>query len=218
MRIRSASSGTPGADQLKTTGLIRVRTYDRKTLEEKTYAFTNPTGVTLAGNVGGTSPGAAQYRPSAGRLPVHGRVHHLARGQAVPFFKIPLADPSNVTAITTHDLLMPMFQDMHDGRIYFMGSRYTACGTVLNTATNEMHAIEAYYNYEQYPYLAVPVLGQPAVPYMVRYDANSGNNQSTVHQGIRRNYLATINDLDAPVQKTADKTMKITYTLRREES
>lgn len=26
---------TPGADQLKTTGLIRVRTYDRKTLEEK---------------------------------------------------------------------------------------------------------------------------------------------------------------------------------------
>ena len=173
---------TPGADQLKTTGLIRVRTYDRKTLEEKTYAFTNPTGVTLA------------------------------------FFKIPLADPSNVTAITTHNLLMPMFQDMHDGRIYFMGSRYTACGTVLNTATNEMHAIEAYYNYEQYPYLAVPVLGQPAVPYMVRYDANSGNNQSTVHQGIRRNYLATINDLDAPVQKTADKTMKITYTLRREES
>lgn len=134
---------TPGADQLKTTGLIRVRTYDRKTLEEKNYAFTNPTGVTLAGNVG---------------------------------------------------------------------------GTVLNTATNEMHAIEAYYNYEQYPYLAVPVLGQPAVPYMVRYDANSGNNQSTVHQGIRRNYLATINDLDAPVQKTADKTMKITYTLRREES
>ena len=111
-----------------------------------------------------------------------------------------------------------MFQDMHDGRIYFMGSRYTACGTVLNTATNEMHAIEAYYNYEQYPYLAVPVLGQPAVPYMVRYDANSGNNQSTVHQGIRRNYLGTINDLDAPVQKTADKTRKITYTLRREES
>ena len=81
-----------------------------------------------------------------------------------------------------------------------------------------MHAIEAYYNYEQYPYLAVPVLGQSAVPYMVRYDANSGNNQSTVHQGIRRNYLGTINDLDAPVQKTADKTMKITYTLRREES
>ena len=209
---------TPGADQLKTTGLIRVRTYDRKTLEEKTYAFTNPTGVTLAGNVGGTSPGLRNTgRLLGGCLFMAGYTTSPA-AKAVPFFKIPLANPSNVTAITTHDLLMPMFQDMHDGRIYFMGSRYTACGTVLNTATNEMHAIEAYYNYEQYPYLAVPVLGQPAVPYMVRYDANSGNNQSTVHQGIRRNYLATINDLDAPVQKTADKTMKITYTLRREES
>ena len=205
-------------DQLKTTGKIRVRTYDRKTLEAKTYEFANPTGVTLAGNVGGTSPGLRNTgRLLGGCLFMAGYTTSPA-AKAVPFFKIPLANPSNVTAITTHDLLMPMFQDMHDGRIYFMGSRYTACGTVLNTATNEMHAIEAYYNYEQYPYLAVPVLGQPAVPYMVRYDANSGNNQSTVHQGIRRNYLATINDLDAPVQKTADKTMKITYTLRREES
>ena len=209
---------TPGADQLKTTGLIRVRTYDRKTLEEKNYAFTNPTGVTLAGNVGGTSPGLRNTGRLLGGCLFMAGYTTSPSANAVPFFKIPLADPSNVTAITTHDLLMPMFQDMHDGRIYFMGSRYTACGTVLNTATNEMHAIEAYYNYEQYPYLAVPVLGQPAVPYMVRYDANSGNNQSTVHQGIRRNYLATINDLDAPVQKTADKTMKITYTLRREES
>ncbi len=192
---------TPGADQLKTTGLIRVRTYDRKTLEAKTYEFANPTGVTLAGNVGGTSPGLRNTgRLLGGCLFMAGYTTSPA-AKAVPFFKIPLADPSNVTAITTHDLLMPMFQDMHDGRIYFMGSRYTACGTVLNTATNEMHAIEAYYNYEQYPYLAVPVLGQPAVPYMVRYDANSGNNQSTVHQGIRRNYLGTINDLDAPVQK-----------------
>ena len=63
----------------------------------------------------------------------------------------------------------------------------------------------------------MPVLGQPAVPYMVRYDANSGNNQSTVHQGIRRNYLATINDLPKAVEKTADKTMKVIYTLRKGE-
>lgn len=28
------------------------------------------------------------------------------------------------------------------------------------------------------------------------------------------NYLATINNLDAPITKTADKTMKITYIYR----
>ena len=32
---------------------------------------------------------------------------------------------------------------------------------------------------------------------------------------IRQNYLATVNDLAEPVQKTADKTMKVTYILRR---
>lgn len=34
--------------------------------------------------------------------------------------------------------------------------------------------------------------------------------------GAMRNYLATINNLDTPVIKTADKTMKITYTLTEE--
>ena len=32
---------------------------------------------------------------------------------------------------------------------------------------------------------------------------------------VRANYLATVNDLAEPVEKTADKTMKVTYILRR---
>lgn len=89
---------TPGADQLKTTGLIRVRTYDRKTLEEKTYAFTNPTGVTLAGNVGGTSPGLRNTGRLLGGCLFMAGYTTSPSANAVPFFKIPLADPSNVTA------------------------------------------------------------------------------------------------------------------------
>ena len=34
---------------------------------------------------------------------------------------------------------------------------------------------------------------------------------------MRTDYLATINNLDSPVVKTADKTMKVTYTLSEEE-
>lgn len=210
---------TPSSsEQMKTTALIRVRTYDRKTLAAKTYEFTNPTGVVLAGKVGGISPGLRNTGRVLGGCLFMAGYTKSPNTAAVPFFKIPLSDPSNVTAITTHDLLMPYFQDMHDGRIYFMGSKYTAKATVLNTATNEMHAMECYYTGDTYPYLAVPVLGQPVVPYMVAYNSNPGSAPSAVHQGIRRNYLATINDLDAPVQKTADKTMKITYTLRKEET
>ena len=39
-------------------------------------------------------------------------------------------------------------------------------------------------------------------------------NAPYAHPVIRSNYLATINDLPSPVEKTPDKTMKITYTLR----
>lgn len=78
---------TPGADQLKTTGLIRVRTYDRKTLEEKNLRLHQPHRRDAGGQRGRHLAGAAQYGPSAGRLPVHGRVHHLALGQRGAVFQ-----------------------------------------------------------------------------------------------------------------------------------
>ena len=208
---------TPSGTQLKTTGQIRVRTYDRKTLAAQTYQFVNPTGTVLQGDVGGTAPGLrAAGRVLGGNLIMTG--YSNKSSAVVPFFKIPLSDPTKVTAIENHGLMMPMIQDAHDGRLYLLGSKYNAFGAVLNLSTNEIHAIEAYYNGEQYPYMVVPTLNQPVTPYMARYTGSSTTRESTIHQGIRRNYLATINDLDAPVEKTADKTMKITYTLRREES
>ncbi len=212
---------TPGNEQLKTTDKIRVRTYDRKTREAKTYEFTNPTGAVLAGNVGGDRPGVRNTgRVLGGCLYMAGYVANASATapKVTPFYKIPLGDPSKVESINNHGLMMPMMQDAHDGRIYYYGSKYGAFGAVLNTATNELHAMEAFYNVDQYPYCFVPVLGQPVTPYTVRYSSSSGTNECDMHQGIRRNYLATINDLDTPVTKTADKTMKITYTLRREEN
>ena len=85
-----------------------------------------------------------------------------------------------------------------------MGSRYTACGTVLNTATNEMHAIEAYLQLRAVPLPGCACAGPARCAHMVRYDANSGNNQSTVHQGIRR-IPGHHQRFGRAVQKTADK-------------
>lgn len=42
------------------------------------------------------------------------------------------------------------------------------------------------------------------------------NFPATIILAIVAPYLATINNLPTPVQKTADKTMKITYILREE--
>ena len=61
-------------------------------------------------------------------------------------------------------------------------------------------------SYRQY----VPVKGVPMTYYLT---GGSGNGTFA----MRTDYLATINNLDSPVFKTADKTMKVTYTLSEEE-
>lgn len=54
------------------------------------------------------------------------------------------------------------------------------------------------------------------------YIINNGLNKMTVNDSGRiyttylKNYLATISNLDKPVTKTADKTMKVTYTIQQE--
>ena len=42
-----------------------------------------------------------------------------------------------------------------------------------------------------------------------------GDSRIRTERVLRANYLATINDLPKSVEKTADKTMKVIYTLRR---
>lgn len=211
---------TPSS-QVKTTDKIRVRTYDRKTRAAKTYEFVNPTGAVLAGTVGGDRPMLRTTgRVLGGCVYMAGYVSGASytSPKVTPFYKVPLADPSKVESIENHGFTFPMIQDAHDGKFYFFGTQYAGYGRVMNTATKEIKATEAFYSSDQYPYLFVPVLGCPVAPFTVQYSYMAGNNECTMRQGIRRNYLATINDLDTPVEKTADKTMKITYTLRKEET
>jgi hypothetical protein len=55
------------------------------------------------------------------------------------------------------------------------------------------------------------VLGEPLTPLRRYY----GDSRIRTERVLRANYLATINDLPKSVEKTADKTMKVIYTLRR---
>ena len=202
---------------LKPTDHIRVRTYDRKTRAAKTYEFANPTGAQLMGGVGGDTPLLRNTgRVLGGCLYVAGYASDVSYSapKLQTFYKIPLADPSKVESIDNHGLMLPMIHDAHDGKLYYYGSLYAGYGRVLNTVTKEILAMEAFNDADRYPYCCVPVLGCPVAPFMLQYAYPSGEGE--LRQGIRRNYLATINDLAAPVEKTADKTMKITYTLRKE--
>ena len=84
---------------------------------------------------------------------------------------------------------------------------------VLNTGKNELFSCEAagYDNTTSGFSTTVPVLGEPLTPLRRYY----GDSRIRTERVLRANYLATINDLPKSVEKTADKTMKVIYTLRR---
>ena len=109
-----------------------------------------------------------------------------------------------ITAATTPPTTMPMITiiDVYKRQ-------------VLNTEKNELFSCEAagYDTASSGFSTTVPVLGEPAAP-LRRY---LSDNRIRTERVLRANYLATINDLPKAVEKTADKTMKVIYTLRKGE-
>lgn len=128
-------------------------------------------------------------------------------------YRFPLGDPTDVQAVTMHSDYMQPLCDAHDGRLYCY---YRTRGVVLNTEKNELFSCEAagYDTASSGFSTTVPVLGEPAAP-LRRY---LSDNRIRTERVLRANYLATINDLPKAVEKTADKTMKVIYTLRKGEN
>ena len=55
-----------------------------------------------------------------------------------------------------------------------------------------------------------PVMNHPLLYHVVQYGSSNYHYHTFRYLG---NYLATINNLESPVVKTADKTMKVTYII-----
>lgn len=99
-----------------------------------------------------------------------------------------------------------------NGKVYFeMPSGYsgTYCLYIVDIESFTLTYPESYTlmdsSYRQY----VPIIGYP-LAYYCSYGSNNGSF------ALRTDYLATINNLESPVVKTADKTMKVTYTLQEQ--
>ena len=84
---------------------------------------------------------------------------------------------------------------------------------MLNTDKNELFSCEAAGLDSSTTGFSttVPVLGEPVTPLRRYY----GDSRVRTERILRANYLATVNDLPKAVEKTADKTMKVIYTLRK---
>lgn len=190
--------------------VIKVREYDLETLTAKDYTLPNNTGTDLNGYV------------CDAKLPIlNGLVYegwlYMLRSQTI--YRIRLTDPTRVESIAVPSGAgyLDYVTDVHDGRIYMQCGHRGATGMVINTHTATLMYTAclqaAIVSSSSTMNAVIPTVGGGTAPAVDSiYDAD----HDVVCQA-RPNYLGTINDLDAPVEKTADKTMKITYTLRKGE-
>ena len=193
----------PEGSTLAAGGIVKIREYDLKTLEARDYQVPNNTGGALRGTIS-----EAKGTPLNGT--VYGGSLYMTAPTTYQIYRFPLADPTDVQAITMHGDTFQELSDAHDGRLYCY---YRTRGVVLNTARNELLSCEAagYDSTTAGFCTTVPVLGEPLTP-LRRYYSDSRVRTERI---LRPNYLATINDLPRAVEKTADKTMKVIYTLRK---
>lgn len=127
-------------------------------------------------------------------------------------YKIQIANPANVVKLkrinTTNVEGMPKF--VINGRVYY--DTYDDQLMIADIESNEIITTESkslFNNYNRQVNVT-PVRNEPLL-----YFCDQGT-YSTCGWYMMCNYLATINNLDAPVTKTADKTMKITYILQEQ--
>ena len=74
------------------------------------------------------------------------------------------------------------------------------------------------YTYANFPFNRnelAPILFDETNPLFIIFPTNTYDDGTVIFQlGYRNSFLSTINNLPEPIEKTQDKTMKITYTLR----
>ena len=93
---------------------------------------------------------------------------------------------------------------------------------VLNTKTNEIKSTRVRYGPDLHIAKSVPIKNNDVYELATcgSYVSSYANYQNNLNwNGVfrsRNDYLATINNLDTPVTKTSDKTMRITYVLQGE--
>lgn len=166
----------------------------------KQYAMKNTAGVSL--RLAYTRNNAWCY---------DGYVYMMKYNSPHYIFRMEIGNPANVQKIETEVReSYPTFAK--DKRIYYeMPSSYSGSVAlyIVETDSFTLKYPESNCLFDTSDRQFVPVLGVPMTYYMTR-----GSNDGTF--AMRTDYLATINNLESAVVKTADKTMKVTYTLTEE--
>ncbi|MCM1172070.1 MAG: hypothetical protein NC393_08070 [Clostridium sp.] len=149
--------------------------------------------ITLKNNSGNT------LNTSYG-IEIYGDYIYLPENQNGSFYEISIPNPTDIKKYTlngTKQILFNRIISLQNGKIYF---QYNSKAVVFDVVTKTIKATKIREAFNMIPITSGirPILQ---------------NNRSMITY-LSRLYLATINNLDAPITKTADKTMKVTYTIQ----
>ena len=196
---------------------MRVREFDMNTFAYTDYHLTNTSGVDVYGWL------CDNIVPGLAGMVYDGWLYLQAvpkkSGNTADYYRFRLTDSSQVEYIPTNNIEMGGVTDAHDGRIYSFVGYHSGPAVVFNTVTGKLYSTERRIlvysdsSYTSRQLFAIPTVGGGASPLVA---GPGGTDYAYIRRMVRPNYLGTINDLESPVEKTPDKTMKITYTLRRE--
>lgn len=172
------------------------------------YTMANTTNTTL-------------YSSSRFGIVHRGQVYMRSNSSNYSVYKMELGNSANVTRLagTASNAIIPVFAV--GGRVYW---QYTTYSSGLYTrlyisdeVTNRLNfsgnsqLLSVYRSYNSYYTPSyVPVLNDEMLYY------STCSDYSNLGFYYLADYLATINNLSEPVTKTADKTMKITYTIEEQ--
>ena len=211
-----------GGTSIEANGTFQVYGINIDTKQETLYTLTNQTGVALYGQGAGSLRNGVLNQDIRQARPLYGFVYdghvymrsNAQSGGAYRWFKIALDDAGDVTEIQTNGLQLPNVHDAYGGRIYcYAGNGYGGgyYGTVLDTGKNCILRNEVYTSRCRW-FKRFDVRGRSVLQL---HALDNDSHEPGLALSIRQNYLATVNDLAEPLQKTADKTMKVTYILRK---
>lgn len=185
---------------LKPNGNIIVTEIKMDSWEIKQYTVPNSTDVYLATNNGSFG------------VVTEGYLMVKAYESPYDIYKFPLNNPADVVKMKriNASTVQGFPKIIVNGRIYYDNAASQLM--IANIETNEVMTTESksLFNNAYRQINVTPVRNEPLI-----YFTDTGSEESGGWYMLC-NYLATINNLETPVTKTPDKTMKITYILQEQ--
>lgn len=165
------------------------------------------------------APSVTDISFSSGYLRCYGGFLYYFSQNTQTIYRINLEDSSYTKIAMASGWYAYSMPIIMDGKLYFRARTYRS-GDIYRYAMMDLSTQEIEYmgvstiSTDCRYGFATPIKGNPLIRYYAYYYSRNGSVQRSGGLWANPNYLSTINNLSLPIEKTSDKTMKITYTIQ----